>query len=278
MKILITGAKGMLGKDISEILSNHDLILLDKEELDLTDFTKTEEEITKLHPELIINCAAFTDVDKAEESPEIANLINGEVPGNLAKICKKLSIILLQISTEYVFDGKDINGYSEDAITSAINEYGKSKALGEKLIQENCKMYYIVRSSWLYGHNLQRGKERGINFVDRIIELAGERDELNMVNDQFSKPTFTKDLANGIKTLIEEKYPCGIYHMTNEDATVPYEFANEIFKIKGINTKTSPISYSAYPSKVERPINAILVNTKFPKLRSWHEAIKEYLK
>lgn len=277
MKILITGAKGMLGKDISEILSNHDLILFDREELDLTDFVKTEEEITKLHPELIINCAAFTDVDKAEENSEIANLINGEVAGNLAKICKKLSIILLQISTEYVFDGKDVNGYSEDAITSAINEYGKSKALGEKLIQENCEMYYIVRSSWLYGHNLQRGKERGINFVDRIIELAGERDELNMVNDQFSKPTFTKDLANGIKTLIEEKYPYGIYHMTNEDATVPYEFANEIFKIKGINIKTSPISYSAYPSKVNRPINAILVNTKFPKLRSWHEAIKEYL-
>lgn len=277
LKILITGAKGMLGTDISKTLEDHSLYLLDREELDLCDFQKTEDVISDISPDIVINCAAYTDVDKAEDDANIANMINGEVPGNLAKICKKLDIILIQISTEYVFDGKSTNGYSEDSKTCPINNYGLSKELGEKLIQENCEKYYIVRSSWLYGKNLQRGKERGVNFIERVIELAKEKDELNMVSDQFSKLTNTEDLSQTIKYIIENNLAFGIYHVVNEEIATPYEVALGICKIKNIDIKINPISYTSYPTKVKRPINAVLKNTKITKLRSWKEALSEYL-
>lgn len=277
-KILILGSHGMLGSDISNEFKSYNPILLDKEDLDLLDFEKVNETIKDISPELIINCSGYTDVDRAEDNEELANNLNAYAVENLAKICKKINCIFLQFSTEYIFDGENKNAYDENSVPNSKNAYGRSKALGEKLLQKNLKKYYIIRTSWLYGKNPQLGKERGINFVDKIIELASTRDELNMVNDQFSKPTYTKDLAIAIKTIIEEKYAYGIYHLVNEDSATPYEFAKEIFKIKSIDIKLSPISYSAYPSKVNRPINALLINTKFPHLRSWEEAVADYLK
>lgn len=278
MKILILGSRGMLGSDVSSAFSSYNPILLDKEDLDLLDFEKTNEIIKNISPELIINCSGYTDVDRAEDNEELANNLNAYAVENLAKICKEINCIFLQFSTEYIFDGENENGYDENSIPNSKNAYGRSKAMAEKLIQENLENYYIIRTSWLYGKNPQLGKERGINFVDRIIELAGEKEELNMVNDQFSKPTYTHDLANAIKELIEKKYEFGIYHLVNENETNPYEFANTIFDIKEINIKTNPISYNTYPSKVNRPINAILVNTKFPHLRRWKDAVQDYLK
>lgn len=277
-KILILGSRGMLGSDVSNEFKFYNPILLDKEDLDLLDFEKTNEIIKNISPELIINCSGYTDVDRAEDNEELANNLNAYAVKNLAKICKEINCIFLQFSTEYIFDGENKKGYDENSIPNSKNAYGRSKALGEKLLQENLENHYIIRTSWLYGKNPQLGKERGINFVDRIIELAREKDELNMVNDQFSKPTYTKDLAGGIKKIIEEKYAYGIYHIINENSATPYEFAKEIFKIRNINIKLNPISYSAYPSKVNRPINAKLINTKFPPLRSWQEAIQDYLK
>jgi dTDP-4-dehydrorhamnose reductase len=278
MKILILGAQGMLGNDMAEAFADYKPILFDRENLDLTDFSRLKEKLQRIKPNLIINCAGYTDVEKAEEQEDIANLINGAVVGDIAQICKNLNITLVQISTEYVFDGEKKEGYDENDQTNSQNIYGQSKALGEKLLMKDCKKYYLVRTSWIYGQHLQKGKERGINFVDRMIELAEEKDELNLVNDQFSKPTYTKDLCEAIKKLIEEKHEFGIYHLINEGQITPLEFAQEIFKIKGINIKTDPISYKDYPSKVDRPINAILNNNKFPKLRSWKEALKDYLK
>jgi dTDP-4-dehydrorhamnose reductase len=278
MKILITGAKGMLGHDMAEAFQEHDLTLYDREELDLTKFDQVKEKINELQPELIINCAAYTDVDQAEEQKDIANLINADVVGNLAEICNSLNITLVQISTEYVFNGENPAGYNEDSKTSAINVYGESKALGEQLLIEKCNKFYLTRTSWLYGHSLQRGKARGMNFIDTMIKLAGEKEELNIVNDQFSKPTFAKDLAQAIKKLVEEKYEYGTYHLVNEAAINPFEFAQEIFKIKNINIKVNPISYTEYPTKTARPINAILNNNKFPKLRSWQSTLQDYLK
>lgn len=278
LKIIITGSMGMLGKDMADAFSDYDLILYDKKELDLTDFKKVQNKLKNTKPGIIINCAAYTNVERAEDNQKLADLINGHAVGNLASICNDLNIVLLQISTEYVFDGKNEQGYKETNIPSSKNAYGKSKALGEKLLHKNHDKFYLIRTSWLYGHNLQKGKQRGINFVDKMLELSKEKDELNIVNDQFSKPTFTKDLAQAIKKLIEEKYPFGIYHLVNEDKTTPLGFAKEIFKIKNTNIKTNPISYKEYPSKVDRPINAVLLNTKFPKLRSWKKALREYLK
>ncbi len=278
LKILITGAQGMLGKDMAEAFLDYQPILYDREKLDLTDFNKVKKELNKIKPALIINCAGYTDVEKAEEQEDLVNLINGQVVGTLASICKDLNIILVHISTEYVFDGKKEDGYDENDQTNSQNAYGRSKALGEKLLIENCQKYYLIRTSWLYGHHSQKGKVRGINFVDKMIELAEGREELDLVNDQFSKPTYTKDLTQAIKKLIKEKYDFGIYHLVNKPQTTPYEFAQEIFKIKKIDIKTNPISYQDYPSKVNRPINAVLNNTKFPKLRSWKKALQDYLK
>jgi len=278
LKILILGAQGMLGQDMAEALASYKPILFDRENLNLTDFSRVKEKLNRIRPNLIINCAGYTDVEKAEDNKDAANLINGAVVGDLAQICRDLNIILVHISTEYVFDGEKKEGYDENDETNSQNAYGKSKALGEKLLLKNGQKYYLIRTSWIYGHNLQKGKERGVNFVDRMIELAQEKEELNLVNDQFSKPTYTKDLCEAIKKLIEEKHEFGIYHLVNEDKTTPYEFAQEIFKIKKIDIKTSPISYQDYPSKVDRPINAILNNNKFPKLRSWKQALPDYLK
>jgi dTDP-4-dehydrorhamnose reductase len=278
MKILITGSAGMLGQDMAEAFTNYEPILFDREQLDLSDFSRVKEELNKLKPDLIINCAGYTDVEKAETEEKIANLINGEVVSNLAQISKNLNCTLVQISTEYVFDGQKKEGYHENDIPNSQNAYGRSKALGEKLLMENCQNYYLIRTSWIYGHHPQKGKERGMNFVDKMIQLGQEKEELNLVNDQFSKPTYTKDLCSAIKKLIEEKYEFGIYHLINEDKTSPLEFAQEIFKIKKIDIKINPISYQDYPSPVNRPINAILNNNKFPKLRSWKQALEDYLK
>jgi dTDP-4-dehydrorhamnose reductase len=277
IKVLILGAQGMLGQDMAEVFSDYEPILFDRKNLDLTDFSRVKEKLHRIKPDLIINCAGYTDVEKAEDNKDSANLINGDVVGDIAQICHDLNMILVHISTEYVFDGEKKEGYDENDETNSQNAYGQSKALGEKLLIENGSKYYLVRTSWIYGHHLQKGKERGVNFVDRMIELAEERDELNLVNDQFSKPTYTKDLCEAIKKLVEEKHKFGTYHLVNESKTTPLEFAQEIFKIKKIDIKTSPISYQEYPSKVDRPINAILNNNKFPKLRSWKEALKDYL-
>ena len=216
LKILILGAQGMLGQDMAEIFSDYQPILYDKEKLDLTDFKKVKKELKQIKPDIMINCAGYTDVEKAEDNQKLANLINGKAVGNLAQICKNLNIILIHISTEYVFDGEKKEGYDENDQPNSQNAYGRSKTLGEKLLIENCKNFYLIRTSWLYGHNLQKGKERGVNFVDRMIELsqekkacprqaAGAARELNLVNNQFSKPTYTKDLAQAIKKLIEKK-------------------------------------------------------------------------
>jgi dTDP-4-dehydrorhamnose reductase len=278
LKILILGAQGMLGQDMAEVFVSYEPILFDRENLDLTDFSRVKEKLQRIKPDLIINCAGYTDVERAEEEEDTARLINGDVVGDIAQICRDFNITLVHISTEYVFDGEKKEGYNEDDQTNSQNAYGRSKALGEKLLIESKSKYYLIRTSWIYGKHLQKGKERGVNFVDRMIELAEERDELNLVNDQFSKPTYTKDLCKAIKKLVEEKHEFGVYHLVNEDQTTPLEFAKKIFETKKIDIKTNPISYKDYPSKVNRPINAILNNNKFPKLRSWKEALKDYLK
>lgn len=277
MKVLITGANGMLGKDIAEAFSDYELFLTDRDDLNITNKEKVGELIKKIKPWLVINCAGYIDVERAEDEKSLVNQINGEGVLNLATSCKNNSCILAHISTEYVFNGEDKYGYDENSNTNPETAYGRSKAIGEKFLKNSACDFYLVRTSWLYGKNPQRGKGRGVNFVDRIQELAKEQDELDMVNDQISKPTYTKDFAKALYELVTEKYAFGIYHLVNEEETTPYEFANEIFKIKNINIKTNPISYTTYSSKVKRPINAILINTKFPKLRSWKEAIKDYL-
>ena len=271
MKILILGAKGMLGHDLVEVFHDNEIIGWDIENLDLTDFALTEKKITELKPELIINAAAYTAVDDAETNREVALKVNGEVVGNLAKIAKKLDIPIVHYSTDYVFNGENAEGYQEDEKQIApLNVYGESKALGEKLLQENTDKFYLIRISWLYGKN-------GKNFVETMLKLAKEKDELGIINDQTGCPTYTKDVALKTKEIIEGKLPFGIYHSANSGKATWYEFAKKIFELAKVNIKAKPIPTEAYPTPAKRPKNSILLNTKLKPLRKWEEALKDYI-
>lgn len=276
-KILIIGANGMLGHDLVEGFSDYELTTWDQEDLDITDEQSVLEKITRLKPDVIINSAAYTDVDKAESDKDAAMAVNADGVGNLAKAANSISAILVHFSTESVFDGTSPNGYAEDSEVNPVNVYGKSKAEGERLLQEFHDKFYIIRSSWLYGKAPQVGKGRGLNFVDTMLKLSQEKDELQVVDDQFGKPTFTKDLVKLTKKLIEDKMPFGIYHGVNEGVCTWYDLAEKTFDIKGVDILLKPISSKDYPVKTPRPKNPILHNNKVDKLRNWEEALEEYL-
>ncbi len=279
MRLLIFGAGGMLGHDLVNAFSDQDIFVADLPEWDITaDYETLKSKIVEVKPEVIINAAAFTDVEGAEEKKEICFKVNAEALINLSKISKELDVLLVHISTEYVFDGLKQDGYNEEDETKAINVYGESKEKGEKNLIENCDKYYLIRSSWLFGKAIQKGKPRGKNFVDKMIELSKLEDEIKVVSDQYGKPTFTKDLAHGIKGLIESKKEYGIYHLVNENKASWYDLAQETFKLMGLTVNLKGVSYKEYDSKIERPIISVLNNNKLPKLRSWQEALKEYIK
>ena len=276
-KILILGCGGMLGHDLTDVFSDYDLTPWDLPELDITNHDLVEKKLTELKPSIVINAAAYTDVDGAENKAELAFKINAEAVGNLAKVCQKIFAIFVHFGTEYVFSGNNENGYSEEAPTDPINIYGQSKAKGDELLKENCEMYYLIRSSWLYGRSPQVGKPRGLNFVQTMIKLASEGKEINVVSDQFGKPTYTLDLAKKTREIIENTMPCGIYHTVNEGVCSWYEFAKKIFEFKNISAKLNPITSKEYMLPTPRPKYSVLINTKLEPLRKWEEALKDYL-
>ncbi len=267
MKILILGAKGMLGNDLVKTFSEEELTAWDVNDLDITDEKAVDEKISTLQPEIVINAAAYTDVDGAESNKELCFKINAYAVGNIAKACSKINASLVHISTDYIFDGKK-EGYSEDDVQNPIGVYGASKALSEKLILENTDKYFIVRTSWLYGVN-------GKNFVETMLRLGKEKDSIDVVNDQFGCPTYTKDLALKIKEIIEK--PFGIYHVTNDASCSWYDFAKKIFELSGMKTKVNPVTTDKFPRPAQRPKFSILLSTKISKPRNWEDALKEYL-
>lgn len=275
MKLLLIGAKGMLGHALAaEFKKDYQLTKWDKEEIDITNQEMVDKKILNLKPDLVINAAAFTDVDGCEDSQKkkICMKVNGNGPGYLAKVCSKLKILLIHYSTDYVFNGQKKSGYKENYNKiDPINAYGKSKALGEKLIKKNTKNFYIIRTAWLFG-------KHGKNFVDTMLQLAKEKHKLKIVNDQHGSPTYTVDLAKTTRYIIEKNKKPGIYHATNLGATTWYNFAKEIFKIANIKIKVNPCNSDEFPSPTKRPKYSILINTKLPKMRKWQHALKEYLK
>ncbi|PIS42445.1 MAG: dTDP-4-dehydrorhamnose reductase [Candidatus Kerfeldbacteria bacterium CG08_land_8_20_14_0_20_40_16] len=268
-KCLILGAKGMLGTELSFIFRDYHPILWDRAELDITIENDVEEKIEKLKPQLIINSAAYTNVDGAETNQEVANKVNGEAVGYLARVAKELDAVLIHYSTDYVFDGKNKEGYKENDPTNPINAYGQSKLIGEKALRENCRRYYLIRTSWLYG-------KIGNNFVETIIRLGKEKNEVRVVNDQFGKPTYAVDLAQRTRELVEERKEYNIYHITNEGVTSWYGFAKEIYKQIGLTTKVIPVGTSEFPRPAQRPNYSSLINTKLTPSRHWKEALAEY--
>jgi len=274
MKILIIGSKGMLGSDLVKELSKTDneIIAWDLEDIDIT----KEQDMLKIeqaNPDIIINCAAYTNVDLAETEKEICHKVNVTGVQNLTNTSKKLDIPLIHISTDYVFNGEKQEGYDEDDKKDPINYYGKTKSEGEDIIINNLDKYYIIRTSWLFGKN-------GKNFVETMLKLFKEKEEIKVVNDQIGSPTYTKDLSRGIINIIKNKnrYKYGIYHITNSDKCSWFEFANEIKRLTNSNCIINPCTSEEFPTPAKRPKFSILNNNKTEKLKNWKEALKEYIK
>lgn len=282
MKILITGANGMLAKAvIKRLQKGNELICTDVLDLDITDEKAVIDFVTNTKPEYIINCAAYTAVDKAEEAGEIVEKINANGPGNLAKAAKKIDIPLVHISTDYVFGGDlDLEQvYNEDDKKSPVTVYGITKLHGEEQIEKNTDKYYIFRTAWLYGD--------GNNFVRTMLKLGKSKDEINVVSDQHGSPTYSVDLANFIAEAIEKKIEYGVYHATNEGYTTWYDFTRKIFEYAKIDCKVNPVTTEKYIemmkiTQAKRPNNSKLSKEKLKaqgiKIPNWEDGLKRYLK
>ena len=281
MKILITGANGMLAKSVREKLSEgNELICTDVNELDITDESAVLKKVEEIKPEYIINCAAYTAVDKAEDVYDLADKINADGPGNLAKAAKAVDAVLIHISTDYVFNGDlDLSkSYVETDQVGPVTVYGKTKLHGEEEVQKNTDKFYIFRTAWLYGD--------GNNFVRTMLKLGTTKDEINVVSDQHGSPTYAEDLANIIKQAIEKKIPYGIYHTTNQGFTTWYEFTKKIFKLANISCKVNPVTTEKYieimkVKQAKRPFNSKLSKEKILsqgiEIPTWEEGLKRYL-
>jgi dTDP-4-dehydrorhamnose reductase len=275
MKILVTGAKGMLGTDLSARLAReHEVIGWDIKELDITD-TCGVSAICALQPELIAHCAAYTNVDGCEQDPERAYKINTLGTWNVARAAQQCAAALIYVSTDFVFDGEKGEPYDEFDRPHPIGVYGQSKFAGEELVKQLLTRYFIVRTSWLFGKN-------GKNFVNTIWEQAKKGDPLRIVSDQVGRPTYTMDLAEVIVGLIANPL-YGIYHVTNSGECSWAEFAEEIVRQAGLKNAVIPISSAEWPTPTRRPKNSRLRHLALEmqgkdNLRSWPEALRDFLR
>lgn len=284
-KILITGARGMLGGALCEELSpEYEIIAFGHKDCDITQRNQLITRVSQVNPRVIIHTAALTDVDACEVNIDEAYNVNAKGTETVALACEKIGALLIYISTDYVFDGRKNEPYLETDLPNPVNIYGKSKLEGEKLIPSILKKYLIIRSSWLFG----KGRE---NFVNNIIERAKKEKVLSVANDKFSSPTYTVDLARAIKVLLTTYNLrlttdiCGIYHITNSGHCSWYEYAKKILECAAIkDVKLVPISLSKFLNfKALRPKYSVLDNSRYRKatgklLRPWPEAVTEYIK
>lgn len=272
MKILVTGANGMLGQDLCPMLEDTDfvdeVIETDVDTLDITNEIQVNKVLKETMPDVVIHCAAYTNVDKAEDDLETAEKINVTGTENLAIACGKLDITMVVISTDYVFDGNKKSKYMPIDATNPLSNYGLTKWQAEEAVRTYCKKHYVVRTSWLYGHH-------GKNFVETMINCAKQGKELKVVNDQIGCPTWTVSLAEGIIDLLEEMPEYGIYHICGSGETSWYGFAKEIFKQAGIEAKLSPCTTEEYPVKAKRPKYSVMENEGI--CDDWKKSLKEYL-
>lgn len=274
MKILITGANGQLGREIARQFQNrHQLHLYTRQELDITDYAAVLAAVSDVRPDAVINAAAYTNVERAEDEWEIAFKVNALGAQNLALACRKYGAKLVHISTDYVFDGAKTAPYREYDTPNPLSVYGQSKLLGEQLVREAGAPYFILRTSWLYGD--------GPNFVRTMLRLAEEKDMLRVVADQQGTPTYTKDLVRVIEKLLPTDF-YGLYHASNNGCCTWYEFARQIFAFAGKNVTIQPITTAEYPVKAARPRYSVLDNTMLKLrgldvMRPWQETLQEYI-
>ena len=282
MRILVTGSNGQLGQEIRKLEGTypaHDFLFTDIGEFNILDYPFVEKFFTDHKPEIVINCAGYTAVDKAESDPSSAYALNGAAVGYLAMNASKVGAVLVHISTDYVFDGKKNLPYTEDDIPNPQSEYAKSKYQGENEILKNASKGIIIRTSWLYSEFMN-------NFVKTIISKGSERGHLNVVYDQVGTPTYARDLADAILTIlpaIKNQNGVEIYHYSNEGVTSWYDFAKAIVELSGIRCDISPILTEQYPLPASRPAYSLMDKSKFKQqfgieLPYWRESLRECIK
>jgi dTDP-4-dehydrorhamnose reductase len=280
MKYLLTGSKGQLGYAFKSIFKGEkDIVLYSfgKEELDITGLEQVRKTIEEIQPDAILNCAAYNAVDKAEEDWEKAYLVNGIGPRNLAIVCNELDIPLVHYSTDYVFDGKKGSPYTIADEPNPINEYGKSKLLGERFVQSLCNKYLLIRTSWVFGP----GGKPGSNFVDKVLSWAEKNDHLKIVDDQISSPTYTFDLADATLDLLKQR-AWGLYHITNSGNCSRYEWAKYILECIGWKGTLDTAKSSDFETKAERPglsaISNYPLSEMFMNIPDWQDSTKKTCK
>jgi dTDP-4-dehydrorhamnose reductase len=274
MKVLVTGAKGQLGRDVVQELEKRKYVAIGvgKQEMDITDSIIVRKIIIQEKIEAIVHCAAYTSVDAAEED-ELCREINVNGTRNIAMVCKELDIPMMYISTDYVFDGTGANKWLPRDQRNPINVYGQTKCEGEYFV-EDLEKFFIIRTAWVFGMN-------GKNFVTTMLKLAEKTATLSVIDDQIGSPTYTVDLAILIVDMITTN-SYGIYHATNEGFCSWYEFAKEIFSQSNIDVRVQPVSSEAFSSKAKRPYNSRLCKEKllangFNKLPLWQDAVARFL-
>ena len=286
MKILVTGKNGQLGKSIHKIVINNEqtdkFVFTGREELDLSSTDSITSYFNHNNFDIIINCAAHTAVDKAEEEAVLANQINHLAVAQLAQFARIQQAKLIHISTDYVFDGESDKPYTETDATNPINIYGKTKLAGEQTLKEIMPTdAIIIRTSWVYS-------EYGNNFVKTMQRLGKQRDELSVVSDQMGSPTYATDLANAILDTVQNKafkeagQGTQVYHYSNVGEISWYEFAKEIFELAGIQCSVSPITTEQYPTPAKRPKKTLMNKDKIAKKFSvntpdWKESLNNFL-
>ena len=292
MKILITGSNGQLGNELQKIVStgkaeigavseeikNAEVFAMDVDILDITNLEQVKKVLNEVKPDVVINCAAATNVDGCEANQDLAFKINSLGPRNLAMVAEELGAKIVQVSTDYVFSGVGEAPLKECDLVAPVSVYGKTKLLGEEFVRDFSSKYYIVRTAWLYGYV-------GHNFVYTMMKLGKDRDTLNVVNDQLGNPTHANDLAYHILKLIQtEEY--GVYHCTGKGECSWYNFASEIMKLSGRNCTVNPCTSeeykSMYPNSADRPAYSSLDNmmlrcTIGDEMRDWKDALKTFM-
>ena len=283
MKFYLVGSRGMLASDLALMLEEcGELTGRDLPEIDITDIECLRRDMGAAAPDVVINCAAYTAVDKAEEEESACHAVNAVGPANLATVCREIGARLVHISTDFVFDGGTSRPYSEGDGAAPISVYGKTKLAGERLTMQETDDYLIVRTSWLYGRH-------GNNFVKTVSRLAAERESLGIVYDQTGTPTYARDLAQALINLISVEAEPGIYHFSNEGVCSWYDFAYEIINMlqsKGESLKLkelNPILSREYPTAAARPAYSVMNKGKYKRITSktiphWRDALSRYFK
>jgi dTDP-4-dehydrorhamnose reductase len=280
MKILLIGALGQLGTDLQKVLTGHETIPVDKEEIDVCDAAQVHAMVDALQPELLLNCSAFNRVDEAEDRPEAAFAVNTFAVRNLALAARRSNVALVHFSSDYVFDGPGRRPYVESDLPSPKSMYGVSKLAGEQMVQAIWPKHFLIRTCGLYGYTGSRDK--GTNFVEAMIRLAREGRPVRVVSDQVCTPTSTMDLACAVAQLIlTDAY--GLYHLTSEGECNWYEFAKAVFETAGLHPEVQPVSSDQFVLKARRPGYSVLENRHFrdagfPDMRHWREALAAYIR